>query len=64
MKSEDLLERINFLARKSKQEGLTEEEKIEQKQLRDKYLKNFRVNLKNKLDAMNLKKTDKPIIVN
>lgn len=39
------IERINYLARKSKSEGLTEEEKAEQKTLRDEYREGFRKNL-------------------
>jgi len=60
----NLLERINFLARKSKLPELTDDERLEQKELREQYLKNFRINLKNKLDAMNIKKIDSPVRVN
>lgn len=37
-----MLDRINELARKSKTEGLTEEEKQEQEQLRKKYIHDFK----------------------
>lgn len=39
------IERINYLARKSKTQGLTEEERAEQKILRDEYREGFRRNL-------------------
>ncbi len=39
------LDRINELARKSRTEGLTEEEKAEQKVLRDEYIAGFRASL-------------------
>ena len=38
----DLIERINELANKSKVEELNDEEKKEQKQLREEYIKRFR----------------------
>ena len=56
MLSKDKIERINTLSRKSKKEGLTDEEITEQKQLRKEYLKNFRKSFKQKLD--NIKVVD------
>ena len=44
------LDRINELARKSKTEGLTEEEKAEQKELRTEYLAEFRASFTGILD--------------
>ena len=38
--------RINALAKKAKAEGLTDAEKVEQKQLRDEYIAEYRANLK------------------
>ena len=40
------LDRINELARKSKVEELTEEEKLEQKALREEYIRDFRASLR------------------
>lgn len=48
------MERINFLARKSKKEGLTEKEKVEQKKLREEYLKNFRASFRKQLDCIEI----------
>ena len=44
------IERINELARKSKLEPLTEEEKAEQKALRDEYIAEFRLSFGMTLD--------------
>lgn len=44
------IERINYLARKSKAEELTPEEKAEQKQLRDEYREGFRRSLMGQLE--------------
>ncbi|MBR7081318.1 MAG: DUF896 domain-containing protein [Oscillospiraceae bacterium] len=44
------LERINELARKAKNEGLTDEEKAEQKRLRAEYLAAFRANVEAQLE--------------
>ncbi|TYQ16543.1 UNVERIFIED_CONTAM: uncharacterized protein YnzC (UPF0291/DUF896 family) [Acetivibrio alkalicellulosi] len=49
----ELIDKINELAKKSKtSEGLTDEEKEEQKLLRQKYLKQFRANFKTTLDSV------------
>ncbi len=44
------IERINYLARKSRQEGLTEEEKTEQAALRQEYLADFRAGFRGILE--------------
>lgn len=44
------IERINALARKSKTDGLNEEEKLEQAQLRQEYLAEFRASFTGILD--------------
>ena len=46
------IERINFLARKSKSEGLTEEEKQEQAMLRKEYIEAYRRNLESQLESI------------
>ena len=45
----ELIDRINELAHKKKAEGLTEEEKIEQAELRAEYLAEFRKNFRRQL---------------
>jgi len=49
---EKLLKRINELARKSREQGLTEEEKVEQAELRKMYLKKFREGMENTLNSV------------
>ena len=44
------LDRINELARKQKTIGLTDEEKAEQKKLREEYLVDFRKTLRGQLE--------------
>ena len=46
----ELIERINALAKKSREEGLTPEEKDEQSRLRQEYIAGFRQGLKNTLE--------------
>lgn len=49
---EELIERINFLANKKKTVGLTEEETIEQQQLRQEYLRIFKEGFKRHLTSI------------
>ena len=46
----ELIDQINFLAKKAKEEGLTEEEKVLQQELRNKYRENFRKNFISQMD--------------
>ena len=43
--TEEKIKRINFLAKKQKAEGLTEEEKAEQQKLRREYIDSYKRNL-------------------
>ncbi|MBS6395591.1 MAG: DUF896 domain-containing protein [Clostridiales bacterium] len=54
--------RINELARKSKAEGLTEEEKREQQLLRQEFLAAVRRNLKSQLDNIDIQEPDGSIV--
>ena len=58
MNMEERIARINELYHKSQGEGLTEEEKEEQKRLRQEYVESVRVNLKSQLDNINIQNTD------
>ena len=52
------LDRINELYHKSKAEGLTAEEKKEQKVLRQEYIDLFRRNLRGQLDNIDIQEDD------
>ena len=52
------VERINELARKQKAEGLTDEEKAEQKALRDEYIAEFRLSMGMMLDNTGIQYPD------
>ena len=59
--NQEKIERINALYRKSKAEGLTEEEKKEQDLLRKEYIASVKSNLRsqlNNIDVINEKRTD------
>lgn len=58
MMLEEKIARINELYRKSKAEGLTEEEKKEQDMLRKEYIANVRRNLKAQLDNIDMVSED------
>ena len=55
-------QRINELSRKSKAEGLTEEEKKEQSVLRREFVESFRSNLKAQLDNIDIQEKDGTIV--
>lgn len=58
MNLEEKIARINELYRKSKAEGLTEEEKKEQDLLRKEYIANVRKNLRAQLDNIDVVNED------
>lgn len=58
MNLEEKIARINELYHKSQAEGLTEEEKAEQVQLRKEYVASFRANLKSQLDSITVVRPD------
>ena len=49
---EQLIKRINELAKKSREEGLTEEEKAEQAEVRREYIQKFRQGMENTLSSV------------
>ena len=59
MITQEMIDRINQLARKKKTEGLTEEEKKEQKILYRKYIDAFKENLRFQLDMIEVVESEK-----
>lgn len=55
MITKELVDKINWLARKQRSEGLTEEEKEEQIRLRQLYLQGIRSQVVDALNSMGLK---------
>ena len=58
MNLDEKIRRINELYHKSQAEGLTEEEKQEQVELRKEYVANVRANLKAQLDNIDVENPD------
>lgn len=52
MLDQEKIQRINELAKKKKESGLTSVEKAEQQQLREEYLKTFRKSFRRQLDSI------------
>lgn len=58
MSIEEITKRVNELYHKSKNEGLTEAELLEQKEVREAYIANVRNNLKGQLDNIDIENED------
>lgn len=58
MNMQEIIERINELYHKSQNEGLTEEEKAEQKDLRQQYVLSIRRSLRGQLDNIDIQNED------
>ncbi len=58
MTMDETIKRINELYHKSQAEGLTEEEKTEQKELRQKYIDSVRGNLRGQLENLSIQRPD------
>lgn len=56
--TEEKIQRINELYRKSKAEGLTEKEAEEQKLLRREFIEDFKRNMRGQLDNISIKEAD------
>lgn len=61
MNMQEMIARINFLARKKRTEGLTEGELLEQKELYELYLGNIRAQVKQKLNSITFVDKEPPV---
>jgi uncharacterized protein YnzC (UPF0291/DUF896 family) len=52
MNIDKIIERINFLYKKSQNEGLTNKKKVEQQELRQRYIDNVKRNFRAQLDGI------------
>ena len=59
---DDMIKRINELAKKKREEGLTEAEQAEQKELYKKYLAGFRASFEKQLDNTDVEFPDGKVV--
>lgn len=59
---DEMIKRINELAKKKKEEGLSAEEQAEQKELYKKYLKSFRNSFERQLDNTDVEFPDGRVV--
>lgn len=60
MITKELIDRINFLARKSREQGLTDEEKLEQQTLRKQYIEEIKGQVRQQLESIEFVDEEKP----
>lgn len=58
MITQEMIDRINELYHKSQDQGLTEDEKREQQELRKKYIESIRVNMRANLNSISIQEKD------
>ena len=58
MITQEMIDRINELYHKSQDQGLTENEKREQQELRKKYIESIRVNMRANLNSISIQEKD------
>lgn len=59
---EKLIARINELAKKKREQGLNQEEQVEQKELYKQYLSMFRNNMKRQIENTDVKFSDGTVV--
>lgn len=58
MTMDETIKRINELYHKSQKAGLTEDEQVEQRELRQKYIESIKGNLRGQLENMTIQRPD------